>query len=184
MTEIKEKKLKIVDKRRVGRDENAAASEPNLMPTYIQQLEKKVERMEAALKDKVAELEEEAARSRERVRGDLEKRFEERFDNFLCEVLDLIESLDKAVEIAPADKKTGEGLSLVASGLARFLEKQGVSVLDPQGGQFDPNHMEALQTAAGEKNKVMQVCRKGYMKSGKVLKPAKVIVGAGNGQGG
>ena len=183
MSENREKQLKIVDKRRVGRDRDAAAVEPDLKPTYIRQLEKKVEKMEGAINNKLSELEEEAARSRERVRGDLEKRFEEKFDGLLCDVLDLLEGIDKAVEMSPGDEKTVQGLNLVSSGLARFLEKHGVKLLDPKGDQFDPNLMEALQLAPGEKNKVVQVCRKGFIRGGKVLKAAKVIVGAGVGEG-
>lgn len=177
--EKKEKHLKIVDKRRVGKSENAYAEEPNLKPTYVQQLEQKVDRMEIALKQKIAELEEEGNKSRERISKDLEKRFEEKVDKIIYDLFDIFESIEKAVELSSEDQKTKEGLEIIKNSLEKFLEKNNVEKIDPIGEDFDPNEMEALQIAEGEKNKVISVFQKGYKRNGKVLKAAKVSVGAG-----
>jgi len=53
---IKEHQIKVVDKRRVGKDKNAVSVEPNLKPTYVEQLENKVAKMESALKTKSQKL--------------------------------------------------------------------------------------------------------------------------------
>lgn len=177
--EVKERKLKVIDKRRVGKSECVEVEEPNLKPTYVQQLEEKVKRMEIALKNKIEELEEEAKRSRERVAKDLEKRYEERFEKLLLDLFVIFESLDKAIELSSKDEKVKEGLTLIKDSLDKFLENQGVEKIEPINEDFDPILMEAIQLADGEKDKVVGVLQNGYKKGERVLKPAKVVVGKG-----
>lgn len=184
MAEVKElekkvKNLKIIDRRRVGKGEGSPSEEPNLKPTYVQQLEDKVNRMEMNLKNKIKELEEEALKSRERVKKDLEKRFEEELEKTIVDLFDVFESIERAVELSTQDSKIKEGLILIKESLDKFLEKNGVQRIDPKGEEFDPERMEALQMTKGEKNKVIEVFQKGFLRKGKVLKPAKVSVGAG-----
>ncbi|MCX7830817.1 MAG: nucleotide exchange factor GrpE [Acidobacteria bacterium] len=177
--EKKEKHLKIVDKRRVGKSESVAIEEPNLKPSYVRQLEQKVERMEIALKQKMEELEDEAKKSRERILKDLEKRHEEKIEKIISDLFDLFDSIDKAIELSSQDLKTKEGLEIIRNSLEKFFEKHNVEQINPINEEFDPNVMEALQMAEGERNKVVSVLQKGYMRNGKVLKPAKVSVGNG-----
>ncbi len=176
---VKEHQIKVIDKRRVGKDKNVASIEPNLKPSYVEQLENKVTRMESALKNKIAELEEESIRSRQRVEKDLEKRFEEKFEKLISEVLELSSAIEKAIELSSEDEKVKEGLELISKGYLKFLEKLGVEVLNPINEEFDPNVMEAIQTQKGEKNRVLSVYQKGYKKGDKILKAPKVVVGSG-----
>lgn len=178
--ESRKKQLKIVDKRRVGKDATVKTEEPNLKPTYVQQLEQKVSRMETALRQKIEELENDAQKSRERVKRDLEKRFDESLDKIFIDLFDIFESINKAVEMSSGDQKTKEGLELIKSSLERFMEKNNVEKINPVGEEFDPNSMEALQTVKGEKDKVVNVLQKGYLRNGKILKAAKVSVGIGD----
>ncbi len=175
--EKKGKVLKIIDRRRVGK--GSPSEEPNLKPTYVQQLEEKVKRMEINLKNKIEELEDEARKSRERVKKDLEKRFEEQLEKIIIDLFDIFESIERAVAISTEDSKTKEGLILIKESLERFLEKNDVTEIDPIGEEFDPERMEALQMSEGEKNKVIKVLQKGFSRKEKVLKPAKVCVGKG-----
>jgi molecular chaperone GrpE len=177
--DIKQKELKVIDKRRVGRKEDAPFEEPNLKPTYVKQLEDKIMRMETALKQKIEELENDAQKSRERVKKDLEKRFEEKLDKIFFDLFDIFESIDKAIEISSGDPKTKEGLELIKFSLDKFMEKNNVEKINPTGEEFDPNSMEALQMTEGERNKVVNVLQKGYARNGKILKAAKVSVGTG-----
>lgn len=178
-TEEKEKQLKVVDKRRIGRDKNAPSIEPNLKPTYVEQLEKKVEKMEILLKNKIAELEEESRKSRERVQRDLEKRFDEKLEKILLDLIDFMPSIENAIEVSSNDKRIKEGLEILYNSYNKFLEKQGLLPINPIGEDFDPNFMEAVQTAKGEKDKVIMVFQKGFKRGDKILKPPKVVVGNG-----
>lgn len=174
------KNLKIVDKRRVGRDESIVPEEPNVKPTYIQQLEQKVIRMETALKQKIEELERESVKSRERVTKDLEKRFEEKLDKVFYDLFDIFDSIDKAIELSTLDAKTMEGLQIIKASLENFFKKHNIEVINPQEEEFDPNLMEALQMVEGKQNRVVKVLQKGFKRDEKVLRAAKVSVGSGN----
>ncbi len=176
---IKEHQIKVVDKRRVGKDKNAVSVEPNLKPTYVEQLENKVAKMESALKNKIAEIEEESRKSRQRVERDLEKRFEEKLEKLIYDVLELSSAVEKAIELSSEDEKVKEGLKLISKGYLKFLEKLGVEVLNPLNEEFDPNLMEAIQTQKGEKNRVLAVYQKGYKKGDRIIKAPKVVVGSG-----
>jgi len=177
--EEQDRKVKVIDKRRVGMDEKARSVEPSVKPSYVEQLEAKVVRMEAALQEKLAELEAEAARSRERVARDLEKRFEDRCEALFLDVLVIMDNVEAAAEMASEDERTREGLELLSKSLEAFLDKNGLSKISPKGELFDPNLMEAVQVAPGEKNRVLKVYQCGYMRGDRLLKPAKVVVGGG-----
>ncbi|MDR9778976.1 nucleotide exchange factor GrpE, partial [Rhizobium hidalgonense] len=62
--------------------------------------------------------------------------------------------------------------------LLTTLEKHGVSVVDPLGTAFNADQHEAVgidpNTPAGQ---VANVLQKGYALSGRLLRPAMVIVG-------
>jgi molecular chaperone GrpE len=173
------KKLKVVDKRRAGRDVNAPSEEPSLKPSFVRDLESKVARMEIALQEKVEEIEKEAERSRERVKKDLEMRYEDKNEAVLLDVLEILENVERAAELSSSDPKIREGFKLLSQSCERFLEKNGLTKISPVDEDFDPNFMEALQVAKGPKGRVIKVYQNGYMKGGKLLKAAKVIVGGG-----
>jgi len=172
--------LKVVDRRRVGRDdESIEAREPNLKPSFVEELEGRVKLAEARLKQRLAELDEEARRSRERVALDLERRSADREKGLLLDVLDVLDGLDRAsafVSEAPAVK---QGLDLVASRLDAFLSKHGCAKKSPQGEPFDPNTMEALNLLPGPKDEVVAVYAPAISRGEELLRPARVAVGSG-----
>lgn len=73
-----------------------------------------------------------------------------------------------------------EGINMVIQKFKKILTEAGVIELDPINEVFDPASHEALELVSGEKDKVIVVNRKGYLLSGKVIRPALVSVGNGN----
>jgi len=77
-----------------------------------------------------------------------------------------------------AEKHTqDEGVKLSIKHFQDILENEGVKKIETIGRDFDPNLMEAIGTAQGEDNKVIEEVRVGYMLYELVLRPAQVIVG-------
>lgn len=70
-------------------------------------------------------------------------------------------------------------LKMVASELLKTLERHGLERLPTVGQPFDPNTMEAIDTAAGEKDQVISEQRSGYRLGKSVLRHASVVVGTG-----
>lgn len=70
-----------------------------------------------------------------------------------------------------------EGLLMVIKQFDDILQSEGVSEIQAEGAQFDPNLHEAAEVAEGENdNLIVKVLCKGYKINDKVLRPAKVVV--------
>lgn len=76
-----------------------------------------------------------------------------------------------------------KGLGMVISKFREVLKSEGVEEIEVKGENFDPETMDAAEVAPGPKNKVMEVVLKGYRLHDKILRPAKVKVGDGEGKG-
>lgn len=176
----KKKQLHVVDRRRVGRDDSSVeASEPNLKPSFVEELEGRVKLAEARLKERLAELDEEARRSRERVAADLERRACDREKGLLLDVLEILDDLDRAATFASEAPAVKQGLDLVSARLESFLAKHGCAKKAPLGEPFDPNTMEALNLLPGAKDEVVAVYAPAICRGEDLLRPARVAVGAG-----
>jgi len=90
-------------------------------------------------------------------------------------ILKLLSSLD-CLEKAQAHLKD-EGLDLAIGEFKNILSEEGLEEIGVQGKEFNPVEMEAVETAQGEKGKVVEVLSKGYKLKNKVIRPAKVKVG-------
>lgn len=89
----------------------------------------------------------------------------------LLPVLDALEAADKHLN--------DEGLKLALKKFDEVLKIFNVVEIVALNQSFDHAKMEAIEQVDGEKDKVLEVCEKGYMISDKVLRPARVKVGKG-----
>ncbi len=60
--------------------------------------------------------------------------------------------------------------------LRQVLKDQGLEEIETDG-DCDPGSHEAVDTRDGEDGKIIEVVEKGYKLNGKILKPARVVVG-------
>lgn len=90
----------------------------------------------------------------------------------LMPVLDALESA-----VSHGDKGVEQTLNL----FLKTLKQYGLEELNPLGEDFDPKHHEAIGIVPtdepAEDNKVLEVLQKGYILSGKTLRPAIVRTG-------
>jgi molecular chaperone GrpE len=111
---------------------------------------------------------------------ELAARAHERLVGTLVPVLD---DLERALEAASQheEAKLEEGVRLVHRSLADALGKEGLAEIATDG-KFDPHTQEALlaQPSDQEEGTVIQVLQKGYTLGDRVLRPARVVVSAGN----
>jgi molecular chaperone GrpE len=63
------------------------------------------------------------------------------------------------------------------------LEAAGVTEIEALGLPFDPERHEAVTAAPGPEGRVIQVTRRGYVLQDRVIRPASVVVGSGDGNG-
>lgn len=96
-------------------------------------------------------------------------------------LLDIIPTLDNFERAGVNNGEFDKGVVLIYEGLKKTLEKHGVKEVEAKGLDFNSDIMEALtQISAGDemKGKVVDVVEKGYELNGKVIRFAKVVVGA------
>ena len=176
------KKVCVVDRRRVGREgDEIPETCADLKPTFVRELEERVERAESTLKDRIARLEEETRRSRQRLQQDLELRYAERERGLLLDVLGILDDLGRACAMAPGESALSEGLLLIQSRIRQFLSTHDCAPFSPEGEPFNPETMEAVSLQEGPEGTVTAVFQEGIFHKGALLRPAKVAVGRGAG---
>jgi molecular chaperone GrpE len=98
----------------------------------------------------------------------------------IINLLPMVDDLERA--LASVDTRLAgmtwlDGLRLIHRKFQALLEMNGVTEIEADGQDFDPNIHEAVTFGPGEENKVIAVVQKGYRLGGRVLRPAMVVVG-------
>lgn len=99
-------------------------------------------------------------------------------------LLPVLDDCQRALQIleSSSDEAAKEGTSLIYNKLMDYLKSKGLEVIDAKGKVFDTDFHEAVTQfpAPSEdlKGKVIDVVQTGYLLGGKVLRYAKVVVGA------
>lgn len=123
---------------------------------------------------------------RRRAALDVEKAHKFSIENFAKELMHVVDSLDKGLEVVITDNTDSnqieamqQGIQLTHKLLIDTLAKFGMQEINPLGNLFDPAKHEALlmqETNDVEPNNVLTVIQKGFLIHDRVLRPARVIV--------
>ena len=160
--------------------------------------QKKEERREDALKQQIAELTDNLAKEKDsylRLMAEFEtfrrRSAEDRLNLISSAAAKTIEGLlpvlddcERALEMLSksSDEAAKEGTLLIYNKLMDYLKTQGLARIEAKGEVFDTDFHEAVTQfpAPSEdlKGKVIDVVQTGYTLGGKVLRYAKVVVGA------
>ena len=102
-------------------------------------------------------------------------------ENLVKDLIPSIDNLFRTLENQDTKNKTvpSEGVSLILREMVSALEKNGISVIDPKGEEFNPNEHEALSVTENKEEKpniVLEVFQKGFKFKDRVIKPAMVVV--------
>lgn len=97
----------------------------------------------------------------------------------VVKLLPVLDSLDQATAGAgETETHSGwfQGVVMAVKQLRQVLAEEGLVEIDTSG-QFDPNLHEAIDLQEGDNDKILEVAQRGYTLNGKVIRPARVIVG-------
>ena len=103
----------------------------------------------------------------------------------LTKMIDVLDNFDRAsqsCEQLEDVSKVKECFTVLEKQVKDALSKIGLTEIETEGVEFDPNFHEAImQTASDEhkENEIVNVLQKGYMYQQKVLRPARVSVATG-----
>ncbi|CAM3128284.1 molecular chaperone GrpE [Lactobacillus bombicola] len=99
------------------------------------------------------------------------------------DILPAMDNLERALAIEvddEASKQLKKGVQMTLDSLIKAMKDHGISEIDAEGVEFDPNLHQAVQTVTAEnneqKNYIVQVLQKGYLYKDRTLRPAMVVV--------
>jgi len=122
---------------------------------------------------------------RKRALRDQERLVAHAHERLVRELLPILDDLERALEAAERHEEAQlvDGVTLVKKSLRAALAKEGLTEIETSG-QFDPHVHEAVLTEPApdaDPGSVVHVVQRGYRLGDKVVRPARVIVAAHNG---
>ena len=123
---------------------------------------------------------------RKRVARDQQELAARAHERLVKELVPILDDLERALEAVTQHEEAQleEGVRLVYRSLGDLLAREGLTEVGT-AGKFDPHTQEALlsQPSNEEEGAVIQVLQKGYSLGDRVLRPARVVISAGPGDG-
>ncbi|MEM6049009.1 nucleotide exchange factor GrpE [Erwinia sp. P7711] len=120
---------------------------------------------------------------RRRAELDVEKAHKFALEKFANELLPVIDSLERALEVAdkanPELTSMVEGIELTLKSLLDAVRKFGVEVIGDVNVPFNPELHQAMSMMESEDvapNHVLMIMQRGYTLNGRLLRPAMVAV--------
>ena len=161
-------------------------AEPAVATDELSALQQQLSAAEAAAqeeKDRALRIAAEMENLRRRAAQDVEKAHKFALEKFTGELLPVIDSLERALELADRDNETlkpmMEGVELTLRAMLTTVGKFGVEQVNPMGDAFDPNRHQAISMVENGNvapNSVIAVMQKCYELKGRVIRPAMVMV--------
>lgn len=163
--------------------EAETAAEVDPRDERIAQLEAELAQSQTGVRDAQLRAQAEIENIRRRAEMDVEKAHKFALEKFANELLPVIDSLERALEVAnKEDAQLApmiEGIELTLKGLLGAVRKFGVEVVGETGVPFNPEVHQAMSMMESEEfepNQVMLVMQRGYTLNGRLLRPAMVAV--------
>ena len=154
----------------------------------IAQLEAELAQAQTGVRDAQLRAQAEIENIRRRSEMDVEKAHKFALEKFANELLPVIDSLERALEVA--DKENSqlaamiEGIELTLKSLLGAVRKFGIEVVGETNVPFNPEVHQAMSMMESEDvapNHVMMVMQRGYTLNGRLLRPAMVAVAKAKG---
>lgn len=180
---------RVVDKRHFT---DAAAASPVTgyteekprYPTYVEELLAKVADTERRFKEKVAQIDQETARTKARLAAEYERKLVLDKVNLLQPFLDVLDNLERALQAVPVGGAKSDLLAGVKMTVELFqakLKAQSIEPIDVMNLPFDPKLSLAVGVVPVNNRArdgiVVEELLRGYRMGETLLRPAQVRVG-------
>lgn len=161
----------------------AQAQTPDIDIESLQQQLEQAQQQASANLDKALRVQAEMENLKKRVQKDLDDERKYGLGKFAKELLSVVDSLELGLRAAVGDSpevmKLREGSELTVKQFEAVFAKFNIEAIDPTGQPFNPELHQAMAmqpSASAEPGTVLNVFQKGYTISGRLLRPAMVIV--------
>lgn len=133
--------------------------------------------------DQIMRLRAEMENNRKRAERDVENAHKFALQNFVENLLPVMDSMEMGQAAATAENATldsiREGSALTMNMLVQVLERNGLEQIDPLGESFDPEKHQAIsmiESEDAESSSIIEVMQKGYALNERLVRPAMVVV--------
>lgn len=151
--------------------------------TQVEVLSARIAELEAQLKDNQLRAQAEIRNIQSRAEREVSNAHKYGVEKFANSLLEVVDNLERAIVAAPKDEANQnllEGLQLTLKVFLESLKKFGVEAVDPIGQAFSAEFHQAVATQPASEttpaNTVVTVFQKGYTLSGRLMRPAMVVV--------
>ena len=188
--------LRVTDRRRIYLDNNGAertnqeVEQPNLKPSYVEELEARTRAAEKQVQDVQArfdqlrqQLQRETDETRQRLNRSAEERAAGDKAKFIAALLPAMDDLDRAIDAVSENASREamlEGIRRIAASFQSALTSAGVEPIAAVGEEFNPELHEAVdteETGDDMDGKVIEEYSRGFRMGDRLLRPARVRVG-------
>ncbi|MCV2524766.1 MAG: nucleotide exchange factor GrpE [Candidatus Lightella neohaematopini] len=148
----------------------------------INELELSIIELKQKERDYVLRAKAEIENIRRRSIQDIEKAHKFALENFMIELLPVIDNLERALITIGKDdalSSTKKGIELTLQSLISVMRKFGLDLIDENLVQFDPSIHQAInidKSGKYEPNQVICIVQKGYTLNKRLIRPAIVTV--------
>ena len=178
---VKETKVDISEENIANNEEISAEAEEEtaIEAPSVEELKRKIEELEALLKEKEDQhlrMAAEYDNFRRRSREEREATYTDAVADTVGEILPIIDNLERA-SMYDDDSKVKEGLVMIAKSVEAVFEKLKVESVGAVGETFDPNLHNAVLHAEDDEHgegEIVEVFQKGYKKGNKMIRFAMV----------
>ena len=155
-------------------------------------LQDEIERLTKALKEEKEKAEEYLNRLKylqadfinyqKKIKKELEEAAKLGSERLIIRLLDVMDDLERAIEVAEKTEKNSslvKGVEMVLKEFQDILKHEGVTGIEATGKPFNPNLHEAVvhvESAELEENTIVEELRKGYLFNEKVIRPSMVKI--------
>jgi len=191
-----ENPVRVTDRRRIYLDPEGAeqvnqeAEQPNLKPTYVEELEAKTKAAEQQVQEVRArfdqlrqQLQRETDETRQRLNRSANERAAGEKADFIASLLPVMDGLDLAIQATTENASREailEGIRGIATSFQNALTNAGVEPVPAVGEVFNPELHEAVDTVDTDlelDGKVVGEYTRGFRIGERLLRPARVQVG-------
>ncbi|RMF83264.1 MAG: nucleotide exchange factor GrpE [Nitrospinota bacterium] len=171
--------------RKTAEDTSAPEAKPRSQyPTYVEQLKAQLEEKDRMLREHIERLSNENEAFRKRIEKEQEQLMSLYKGKLIEKLLPVLDNLERALASARETENFTallEGIQLVYAQFLAQLKSEGVEPITALPRPFDPATDEAIGIEEvddpSKDNLVLHEIEKGYLIEGRLLRPAKVIVG-------
>lgn len=174
------------EKKEINKNDDILKNKKKEKDIYTLKIENKLKKYEKNIREITLRTQAEIENIRRRASLDIEKAHKFSLERFTHDLLPVVDSLERALEIADRSNDISsivQGIKLTLKVLLNTMYKFGIEVVNDINVPFNPDIHQAMSMVESntiKPNYVSMIVQRGYTLNGRLLRPAMVTVTKSN----